>query len=142
VRIIENLLHIKSGGKSMFEGKRLKELRLKYGFTLERLSQELEIGKSTISGYESGFREPNTRLIKGFAEILNTSTDYLLGKTDNPNVVNDYKNLAQILKEDDFHFNGKPLSTKDMEFLQMYLERISENNSNELKEDQKEESKQ
>jgi transcriptional regulator with XRE-family HTH domain len=129
----------------MFRGDRLKELRLKNGFTLEKLSNELEIGKSTIAGYESGFREPNTKLIKRFAEIFNTSTDYFLDKTDNPHVVEDHKNLAQILKEEDFHFNGKPLSTKDLQFLFMYLERIAENISekelNEIKEEIKEESK-
>ena len=62
--------------------KRLKELRINKGFTQEDLAKKINISPSSISLYERGVREPNLNTLIQLAEILETSTDYLLGITD------------------------------------------------------------
>ena len=70
----------------MKTGKILKSLRLESNLTQKELAEKLGIGQSTIVGYERGYRETiATNLIK-YANFFNVSTDYLLGRTDNPEV--------------------------------------------------------
>ena len=63
---------------------RLKESRIKSGLTQEQLAEKLGIAKSTLSGYESGNREPNVQTIKKIADVLNVSADELLGIDSEP----------------------------------------------------------
>ena len=65
---------------------RLKELRKKKGISQLRLATELNTTQNTISRYETGEREPGiTELIK-LADYFNVSVDYLIGRTENPNI--------------------------------------------------------
>lgn len=66
---------------------RLKESRTKAGLTQEQLSEQLGIAKSTLSGYESGNREPTVATIARILEILNIDANYL------------YQDEAQTLTE-------------------------------------------
>ena len=50
----------------------------------------MEVSQEAISQYISGKIKPKLAVIIKMAKILNTSTDYLLGLTDNPNP-NDFK---------------------------------------------------
>lgn len=66
--------------------KRLKESRTNKDYTQEELATMIGIAKSTLAGYEKGNREPDfTKLIK-LTEILEVTSDYLLGISDNKNV--------------------------------------------------------
>lgn len=65
-------------------GQRLRELRIKKKMTAIELSQQMSVDKSTISKWESDNRSPDAESLKKLAEVLNVSTDYLLGKTDDP----------------------------------------------------------
>lgn len=56
---------------------RLKESRIKAGLTQEQLAEKLGIAKSTLSGYESGNREPTVATIAKILEILNIDANYL-----------------------------------------------------------------
>lgn len=56
---------------------RLKESRIKAGLTQEQLAEKLGIAKSTLSGYESGNREPTVATIAKTLEILNIDANYL-----------------------------------------------------------------
>ncbi|MFD1350201.1 helix-turn-helix domain-containing protein [Oceanobacillus caeni] len=61
--------------------------RLKYVRKLRKLSQE-ELGKrinstkSTISNYENEYSSPSNEILKDLADVLDTTTDYLLGRSD------------------------------------------------------------
>lgn len=57
----------------------LKNARLRKGLSQVQLAEQLGIAKSTYSMYESGKREPNMQTIKKIADILDVSTDELLG---------------------------------------------------------------
>lgn len=56
---------------------RLKESRIKAGLTQEQLEEKLGVAKSTLSGYESGNREPAVATIAKALEILNIDANYL-----------------------------------------------------------------
>lgn len=56
---------------------RLKEGRVKAGLTQEQLAEKLGIAKSTLSGYESGNREPTVATIAKALEILNIDANFL-----------------------------------------------------------------
>ena len=56
---------------------RLKESRIKAGLTQEQLAEKLGVAKSTLSGYESGNREPTIATIAKALEILNIDANYL-----------------------------------------------------------------
>lgn len=60
---------------------RLTELRKEYGFTQKKLAQKLNITQTGYAPYEAGRSLPIDILIR-LAEIYETSTDYILGLTD------------------------------------------------------------
>ncbi|MCI5891783.1 MAG: helix-turn-helix domain-containing protein [Clostridiales bacterium] len=64
--------------------KRLRDLREDRDLKQQEVAEVLNISQRTYSGYETGTRMiPYTCLIK-LAKYYNTSTDYILGLTDNP----------------------------------------------------------
>jgi SOS-response transcriptional repressor LexA len=58
---------------------RLKEARLAKGLTQQDVANQVGIAKSTYSGYESGFREPDVLKIKKLINVLGCTSSYLLG---------------------------------------------------------------
>lgn len=56
---------------------RLKEGRVNAGLTQEQLAEKLGVAKSTLSGYESGNREPTIATIAKALEILDIDANFL-----------------------------------------------------------------
>ncbi|HHY67320.1 MAG TPA: helix-turn-helix domain-containing protein [Alicyclobacillus sp.] len=65
-------------------GQRIRERRKAKKMTQQNLADMLKLAKSTISQYETGVNEPDSETLVRLARILDTTTDYLLGLTDNP----------------------------------------------------------
>ena len=65
-------------------GERIRELRLKSQMTQNELGEPLGKSAAHISYLELGERVCNAELLATFADTFNTSVDYLLGRTDNP----------------------------------------------------------
>ena len=65
---------------------RLKELRRAKRITQLKLAMDLNMAQNTISRYESGEREPGISELILIADYFNISIDYLLGRTDNPQI--------------------------------------------------------
>ena len=61
---------------------RLKELRQKKGLTQQEIADLLHVNRVTYTNWEKGKREPNFKNLFLLAEYLETTTDYLLGKSD------------------------------------------------------------
>ncbi len=76
---------------------RIKELRKKRNITQVRLSIAAEVSQETISAYESGKAEPKMEKLVKIADFLNTTTDYLLGRTNDDSSLRDISN--QIVDE-------------------------------------------
>ena len=64
--------------------KRLKELRLNNGLTQKELAKSIEVGRTTISEYESGKIVPKQEGLLRIANHFNVSVDYLTGVSDDP----------------------------------------------------------
>lgn len=62
--------------------KRLKQLREEKEWTQEYLGKLLGFSDATINRYEKGLRSPEPETLSKLADIFNTTTDYLLGRTD------------------------------------------------------------
>ncbi|MHB1483807.1 MAG: helix-turn-helix domain-containing protein [Saccharofermentanales bacterium] len=60
-------------------GKVLRELRIKNGFTQEKLAERLNLTPQAISRWESGAGYPDFEMIPDLAAALGTSTDTLFG---------------------------------------------------------------
>lgn len=65
---------------------RLKELRIKKGISQLKLAMDLNLNQNSVSRYETGEREMGYAMLIRVADYFNVSIDYLLGRTDNPNV--------------------------------------------------------
>lgn len=61
---------------------RLRQLREEKKMTQLRLGLEVGVSQETISGYEINKAVPPADMLIKLAETLNTSVDYLLGRTD------------------------------------------------------------
>lgn len=62
--------------------KRLREMRIKRGYTQQRLADILDIALRSYQCYETGTRTPNYTLLILIADTLNVSLDYLLGRDE------------------------------------------------------------
>ena len=83
----------------MFEGERVALWRKKKKLTQEELAVKVNVTKAAISNYENGHSTPSNETLVALADALNIDTDYLLGRTDKPNVYE----LNSIHLEDEIH---------------------------------------
>jgi transcriptional regulator with XRE-family HTH domain len=76
-------------------------LRERSGLTQSGAAKKMGIVRTTYSNYEAGNREPDNDTLKLFADFFEVTTDYLLGRTDNPSeVINDtYEGLSEWRKK-------------------------------------------
>lgn len=65
---------------------RLKELRLAKGLTQMQVSQSTGMSLLGYQRYEYGSREPAYNKLLALADYFNVSLDYLVGRTNNPEV--------------------------------------------------------
>lgn len=64
--------------------KRLRLARKWSGLTQEELAIRLDTKKTTISNYETGYSTPSIEVLDLLCNVLNVSSDFLLGRTDEP----------------------------------------------------------
>lgn len=101
---------------STFE--KVKALAKKQGLSLNQLEERLGYSKNTLYGLKTSI--PKSDRIEELADYFNVSTDYLLGRTDNPNIARDTyvtpsgkeMDLAQ-LADGVMLFDGKPLTEEE-----------------------------
>ena len=88
-------------------GDKLKECRKAKNLTLEELAIKYNrrfdggMSKGTLSKYENNKQEPLVSVVTNLTELLDVSSDYLLGRSDNPNLdfeapINTNDNIHQI----------------------------------------------
>lgn len=77
---------------------RLKELRELQNLSLEQLSRDLHVNKSTLSRIENGLREPKQSFIEDCAKYFNVSIDYFLQPTNNEQILPYFGNILKNLR--------------------------------------------
>ena len=65
----------------------LKNLPKKQGLSINSLEEKLGYSRNTIYNLKNS--KPSTERISEIADYFNVSTDYLLGRTDNPTIAKD-----------------------------------------------------
>lgn len=63
---------------------RLRNSRIKQGYSQRTVAKQLGISPSVISCYESGERTPSTDVLLALSYMYKCSTDYLLGRESDP----------------------------------------------------------
>jgi len=63
-------------------GKKLKELRIEENLSQEKLAKELNIGRATLSQYETDKRQVPNELLPKIAKFFGVTIDYLFGLED------------------------------------------------------------
>lgn len=66
--------------------KRLRLARKWSGLTQEELAIKVNTKKTTISNYETGYSTPSIEMLDLLCDVLNVSSDFLLGRTDEPSL--------------------------------------------------------
>ncbi|MCI8828161.1 MAG: helix-turn-helix transcriptional regulator [Ruminiclostridium sp.] len=64
--------------------RRIKDLREDHDKSQKAVADYLNMHRSVYRRYESGEREIPTWAVLKLAELYHTSTDYILGRTDQP----------------------------------------------------------
>ena len=88
---------------------RLIGLRQKNGLTQREVAQFWGVDRTTYVKYERGDSEPNFDTILKLADFFDTTTDYILGKTNNP------KSLDEQLEGIEFALFGEVRDMTDEE---------------------------
>lgn len=65
---------------------RLKELRKSAGLTQISLQMKTGIEQALLSKFENGERTPPTETLMTLADFYNVSMDYIMGRTNNPDI--------------------------------------------------------
>ena len=112
--------------KSMFSTfERIKELAKARGVTLGALEEKLGLSRNSI--YTIKNKKPSAERLQLIADYFNVSTDYLLGRTDNPRIASDevadyttedLRKMARNAKT----FDGKPLTDEDVDAITNIIE--------------------
>lgn len=97
---------------------RIKELRTQKKLTQSELAETINTSRVTISRIESETRQPSYAMLSLIADALDTTVDYLQGKTDSPlktphNGSDDGDDKKHVDLADDeliMSFEGKELS--------------------------------
>jgi transcriptional regulator with XRE-family HTH domain len=81
-------------------GERIKALRIARDWSRNKLAALAEISQGNLSDIENGkVRSPSGTIIGKLADTLGTSTDYLLGRTDDPSPPSAY-NESGVIRRD------------------------------------------
>ena len=73
-------------------GERLTDLRISAGYTKRNeFADKLGIPSTTLRNYETDVREPGHTFLKQVSEFFNVSVDYLLGLTDDKEVLSSFR---------------------------------------------------
>ena len=117
---------------------RLKELRLANGLTQKELAKSIEVGRTTISEYESGKIVPKHEGLLKLANYFNVSVDYLTGVSDEPATrqSNEHE-LDKLLNTLDYilmneydspvRYEGVILNTYEKLMISQFLEQVRDN---------------
>lgn len=103
---------------------KVRELAKKQGLSLNQVEEKLGYSKNTL--YSLKRQKVSSERLQEIADYFNVSTDYLLGRTDNPAIAKDTVAKTEIdLKKDaaeSFFYDGHELNDEDLDLISSLLE--------------------
>lgn len=107
---------------------KIKELADKQGISINVLEEKLGYGTNTL--YRLKRSNPSSKVLREIADYFGVSTDYLLGRTDNPAIAGEPEKFyfegqevdVEQLASTAMRFNGKPLTDADKKAIQNIIE--------------------
>lgn len=109
---------------------RIKELASKQQLTLAELERRLDFSNGSLRKWNSS--TPSGDKIEKVADYFNVSTDYLLGRTENPRIAEDGEQEkfyfegrevdVEQLASTAMAFDGKPITEEDKKAIQSIIE--------------------
>lgn len=111
-----------------FTFEKIKELADKQGISLNKLEEKLGFSRNTI--YNMKKSTPNVERVSMIADYFNVSTDYLLGRTDNPTIAGDSKEYicqgktlnVEEMASNVMMFGGRELTDEKKKIIQSIIE--------------------
>lgn len=103
---------------------RLRAARKNLKMTQDQLAKKLGRKNTTISNWESGHSHPSHADLVQLSEVLEVSMDYLLGKTDSPEILKDATDLKELMETRRVKWNGQELTREQLEKAKNILEYI------------------
>lgn len=97
---------------------RLKKLRKEAGLTQKEIAQQMQVAQNSYSNWEKGIRTPIRPTIDKLAEVLNTSTAYLLGETDIKNPEDQLSNVELLFRKTSKNMTPEQKETFQKELLE------------------------
>ena len=106
---------------------KVRELAKKQGLSLNQVEEKLGYSKNTL--YSLKRQKVSSERLQEIADYFNVSTDYLLGRTDNPVIAGDDEfahvngQIIDLRKAaaNTMLFDGKPLNEDDIDFITSVL---------------------
>lgn len=105
---------------------KVRALAKKQGLSLNQVEEKLGYSKNTL--YSLKRQKVSSERLQEIADYFHVSTDYLLGRTDNPAIASDdtiagytsddLRKMAESAKT----FDGKPLTEEDIDAIQNIIE--------------------
>ena len=103
---------------------KVRELARKKGLSLNQVEEKLGYSKNTL--YSLKRQKISSERLQEIADYFNVSTDYLLGRTENPHIAKDGDASAPLDLRDiaaqSMLFDGNPLTEEDIDFITAVLE--------------------
>lgn len=98
---------------------RLKKLRKEGKLTQKDIATFLNISQPAYQQFESGKKKMNLETMEKLADYFNVSTDYLLGKTDIPDL--DLEVDIDNAIDNSVAYDGTPITDNDREIIKNFL---------------------
>lgn len=113
-------------------GERLKYLRKKNNYPVKKITDFLNMPRSTYSGYELGRRSPKGDTLVKLAELFDTTVDFITGKTDDdsPNLFGSKQDnvpIEKILENKSFTYKGRKLTEEEETLIANLIKTVLDN---------------
>ena len=89
----------------------IKKIRLEKGIRQNDFADMLKVKQATVSGWESGRREPDIESLKRMSVILDCSIDELLGNKEKP-----------VVRDDELSRKLSRLSDENLQRMEDYVD--------------------
>ena len=111
--------------RSTISMKNIRKLLDKKECTVVKLATNCGVSESAINSYISGDRLPSVTTLVSMANYLNSNTDFLLGRTNNPEDIDTY--ASSNPKVDEIMFKLRKLPVHQVELVDAYIKGLIDN---------------